>query len=251
MSPSLRLMVVMLTLGATSAAWSADQPTPEQVKFFELQVLPILQAHCFTCHGGDKETRSDLNLTSRDGILKGGKRGPAVSLDKPAESRLLEAINYHDLKMPPRGKLPTAHIDVLTRWVKMGVPFGDKGSAEVVRTGPPQVDDKARSFWAFQPVVRPALPVVKHRDWVRNPIDAFVLAKLEEQGFEPAPPAERTTLVRRAYYAVTGLPPSPEEIDAFLADQSPDAYENLVDRLLDSRQYGEHWGRHWLDPLRY
>jgi len=245
-------LLLVLYLGAGSSVLRADEKaTPEQVKFFELQVLPILQAHCFTCHGSDKDPRSELRLTSRNSVLKGGKRGPAVSLEKPEESRLLSAIHYQDLKMPPRGKLPTAHIDVLTRWVKMGIPFSDKGSAEVVRTGPPQVDERARSFWAFQPVVRPALPEVKNRDWLANPIDAFVLSKLEQSGFKPAQPADRTTLLRRAYYAVTGLPPSPDEVDAFLADQSSDAYEKVVDRLLASRQYGEHWGRHWLDLVRY
>src|SRR5439155_11345477 len=111
--------------------------------------------------------------------------------------------------------------------------------------------ERARSFWAFQPVVRPSVPEVKHRDWVRNPIDAFVLARLEEKGYDPPPAADRTTLLRRVYYAVAGLPPSPEDVDAFLIDQSSDAYEKVVDRLLASRHYGEHWGRHWMDLVRY
>jgi hypothetical protein len=244
--------IVLACCVGTAAATSHAQPpsTAEQAKFFDLQVLPILQAHCFTCHGNDKEPKSGLRLTSREGLLKGGKRGAAVSLEKPEDSRLLQAIHYGELKMPPRGKLPTAHIDVLTRWVKMGVPFGE-GVVEAVRPGPPKVDDRARGFWAFQPVVRPAVPPVRNRDWVRNPIDAFILAKLEEKGFQPAAPADRTSLLRRAYYAVTGLPPTPEEVDAFLADSAADAYEKAVDRLLASRHFGEHWGRHWLDLVRY
>jgi hypothetical protein len=230
---------------------AADTPG-DSARFFETQVRPILQAQCLTCHGGTKKVRGGLRLTSRDTLLKGGDTGPAVSLDKPDDSLLLQAINHRDLKMPPKGKLPQAQIDVLSRWVQMGVPWpADATATTVKRTGPPPVDDEARRFWAFRPVVRPSLPEVKDRAWVRNPIDAFVLAKLEAAGLHPAPPADKAALLRRATYAVTGLPPTPAEVDAFLADTAPDAYEKVVDRLLASVYYGEHWGRHWLDLVRY
>jgi len=233
-----------------SAAAAEPKPTAEQAKFFETQVQPLLKAHCIACHGGEKKIKGGLRLTSREALLKGGESGPVVLLDKPDASLLLQALRHEDLKMPPKGKLPQAQIDVLTKWVQMGVPYV-AGSETLVRHGPPPVDDKARNFWAFKPVVRPEVPQVKDKVWGRNPLDAFVLAKLEEKGFRPAQPASKVALLRRVYYAVIGLPPTPAEVDAFLADNSPDAYEKVVDRLLASPHYGEHWGRHWLDLVRY
>ncbi len=244
-----RLPAALLLLAlAAGPAPAAGEPE----RFFETQVRPILQAQCLRCHGAEKKVRGGLRLTSREALLKGGDSGPAVSADKPDDSRLLQAINYRDLRMPPKGKLPQAQIDILTRLVRMGAPWPADGAKAVVKhTGPPPVDDEARQFWSFRPVVRPPVPAVKDRAWVRNPIDAFVLARLEAAGLHPAPPADRTTLLRRAYYAVTGLPPSPAEVDAFLADDSPDAYEKVVERLLASPACGEHWARHWLDLVRF
>jgi mono/diheme cytochrome c family protein len=227
-------------------------PPSEPARFFETQVRPILQAQCLTCHGGGKKVRGGLRLTSRELLLKGGDSGPAVLFQKPDDSLLLQAVNYEDRKMPPRAKLPQAQIDVLTRWVQMGAPWpADAVKSLAKHTGPPPVDDDARRFWSFRPVARPQVPQVQDRAWVRNPVDAFVLAKLEAAGLHPAPPADKATLLRRAYYAVTGLPPTPQEVDAFLADAAADAYEKVVDRLLASHHYGEHWGRHWLDLVRY
>jgi mono/diheme cytochrome c family protein len=223
-------------------------PTAEQAAFFEKEVKPILRANCVSCHGGEEKVKGGLRLTSRAELLKGGRSGPVVSLDNPDESRILEAINYEGLKMPPKGKLPQAQIDVLTRWLKMGVPWPAEA---VVKRGPPPVDDNARRFWSFRPVARPELPAVQDTAWVRNPIDAFVLAKLEAAGLRPAPPADKVALLRRVYYDLIGLPPTPQEVDAFLADDSPNAYEKVVDRLLASPHYGEHWARHWLDLVRY
>src|SRR5262249_47588639 len=141
-------------------------------------------------------------------------------------------------------------IDVLTRWVKMGLPWSDR--AKVVKAhGPPPVDDEARNFWSFRPVARPPVPPVRRAEWVKTPIDAFILAKLEAAGLSPAPPADRATLIRRVTYDLTGLPPTREEVEAFLKDDRSDAYERLVDRLLASPYYGERWGRHWLDLVRY
>jgi mono/diheme cytochrome c family protein len=224
----------------------------EYDKFFESQVQPILKANCFACHGGEQKVKGGLHLTSREALLKGGNTGPAVALDKPEQSLLLQALNYQEPKMPPKGKLPQAQIDILTRWVKMGVPWPAGGTNTTAkRHGPPPVDEQAKQFWSFRPVARPVLPIVKDTAWVRNPVDAFVLAKLEASGLKPAPPAAKGALLRRVTYDLIGLPPSPEEVKAFLADHSPDAYENVIDRLLASPHYGEHWARHWLDLVRY
>jgi mono/diheme cytochrome c family protein len=231
----------------------ASEPVAADVAFFEKEVFPILRANCLSCHGAEPKVQGEFNLTTREAILKGGESGePGATPGKPEASTLVDAINYGGLEMPPKGKLPQSQIDTLTRWVKMGLPFSDKFVASKVKHhGPPVVDEEARNFWAFRPVVRPAIPTVQNKTWVRNPIDAFVLAKLESKGFQPAPPADKATLLRRAYYSVTGLPPSPEAVEAFQKDDSPNAYEKVVDQLLESRHYGEHWGRHWLDLVRY
>ena len=241
-------LAVMTGAPALRLARAEPKPAAEQVKFFETEVQPLLKAHCFSCHG--EKNKGHLRLTSRAELLKGGDSGKVVNLDKPEDSLLLQALRHEDLKMPPKGKLPQAQIAILTKWVTMGVPYA-ASTAGAVRHGPPPVDEKARNFWAFKPVVRPEVPKVKDTAWARNPIDAFVLAKLEEKGFRPAPPANKVSLLRRVYYAVIGLPPSPAEVEAFLADRAPDAYEKVVDRLLASRHHGEHWGRHWLDLVRY
>ncbi len=235
--------LVLLLVGGRAAA-------AEGARFFEAEVLPVLRAHCLTCHGGDK-TRGGLQLTSREALLQGGDHGPAVSLDKPDESLLLRAVRHQDPKMPPppREKLAAAQIDALARWVKMGAPWSE--AAVVKAPGPPKVDEQARNFWSFRPVVRPEVPAVRDASWGRTPLDAFILAKLDAAGLKPAAPASKTSLLRRVTYDLTGLPPTPEEVDAFLKDESPDAYEKVVDRLLASPHHGEKWGRHWLDLVRY
>jgi mono/diheme cytochrome c family protein len=226
----------------------------EQVKFFETQVKPILKANCFTCHGEGTELSGGLRLTSRAGILKGGVSGPAVTPAKPSESLLVRAINYQGRQMPPTGNLPQAQIAILTRWVAMGLPWtpGEAGAGNApVKKGPPPVNAETMNFWSFRRVKRPPVPAVKHPGWVKNPIDAFVLANLERANLTPVAPAGKAALLRRATYDLIGLPPSPEEVQAFLADRSPNAYEKVVDRLLASPHYGERWGRHWLDLVRF
>ncbi|HEY2253112.1 MAG TPA: DUF1549 domain-containing protein, partial [Planctomycetaceae bacterium] len=225
----------------------------EQVEFFEKQVQPILKARCFKCHGADEKIKGGLRLSNRAAVLKGGDQGAAVVLDKPAESLLIQAINYDGLEMPPSGKMPKAEIDVFTKWVEQGLPWtpGAAAADDKPREGPPQVDDEARNYWAYRPLQNSPVPQVKNTAWVQNPIDAFILSKLEAEGLAAAPPADRVALVRRAFYDLLGLPPSPEEVDAFVADKSDGAYERLIDRLLARPQYGEKWGRHWLDLVRY
>ncbi len=248
------LLAIFLVLGLTGILVSQDRPaaSANDVAFFEKDVLPILKANCFACHGSEKKLQGGLKLTSREDILKGGESGPAVDLKKPDESLLLQAINYDGLMMPPKGRLPKAQIDTLTKWVTRGLAWSDKAVEAATKShGVPAVDDEARNFWAFRPVVRNEIPQTKDAGWVRTPIDAFVLVKLEANGVRPAPMASKETLLRRLFYTLTGLPPSPTDVAEFLNDQSPSAYEKVVDRLLDSRHYGEHWARHWLDLVRY
>jgi len=245
----------LLTVLVCGLAAKADAPAPRSSAadnaFFDKEVLPLLQAHCLSCHGGEKAVKGGLKLTSREDIFKGGDDGPVVSLDKPETSLLLKAINHAgDIRMPPKGKLAAAQIETLTKWVRIGVPFSE--TKAIARHDPPSpTDEKARKFWSFQPVVRPHLPAVKDAAWVKTPVDAFVLAKLEAAGLRPAAPASKTDLLRRVTYDLVGLPPTVAEIDAFVADTGPDAYERVVDRLLQSPHYGERWARHWLDLVRY
>ncbi len=234
--------------------------TPAQEKkpgddkaFFEKEVAPILAANCLECHSGDKP-KGKLAFTDRASLVKGGRRGPALSLEKPEESLLLLAISREDvLKMPPppSKKLPQKDIDVLTRWVKAGAPWPDGVVVKATERKERVITDEERHYWAYVPVKRPDVPAVKNKQWVCNPIDAFILARLEAKGLTPAAPADKLALIRRATYDLTGLPPTPEAIDAFVNDKAPNAYEKLLDQLLASPQYGEKWGRHWLDLVRY
>jgi hypothetical protein len=262
---------VLLSAGAsviaTALTFAADgdggnrseQPfTAEQIQFYEAQVQPILKTRCLKCHGDGPKIRAGFRLDSRAAVVRGGDLGPAVSTSDPGSSRLLRAIRYADeeLEMPPAGKLPAAEIAILTRWVKEGLPFSP---ASAPTANAPVADRTAavpkaitpRDRWSLGPVSRPRVPHVKNASWCRNPIDAFVAARLQCEGLEPAPEADRVTLIRRLSYDVSGLPPSPQDVDAFAADAAPDAYERLVDRLLASPHYGEKWGRHWLDLVRY
>jgi hypothetical protein len=251
--PRLVGILIAISAAALLAAPPEKKFPPEQLAFFEKEVLPVLKQHCYKCHGEGK-VRGGLRMTSREGLLKGGDLGPAVSLDKPDSSRLLEAIHYkkEGLEMPPAGKLPQKQIDVLARWVKEGVPMSGAGG-EVVQHPEPggKVTPEAKNYWAYKPVRRPQPPAVRQKAWVRNPIDAFLLARLEEKGLTPAAPADRVALARRAFYDLIGLPPTPAEVDAFVNDTRPDAWELLIDSLLSRPQYGEKWGRHWLDLVRY
>jgi hypothetical protein len=249
----LGLVLGLACLFSAESKSDTSKFSPEQIAFYEKQALPILKANCLKCHSG-KKARGGLHLDSRTGLLRGGDLGPALLLDKLDDSPLLQAIHHkNDLKMPPSGKLPPAQIDVLVRWVKMGAPYSH-GKEEVVKTPAHkkmEITDADRNYWAYRPVKRPILPLVRNSAWLSSPIDAFILTKLEAKGLAPAPPADRVALIRRACYDLTGLPPAPEEVDAFVSDSRPDAYERLVDRLLASPAYGEKWGRHWLDLVRY
>lgn len=241
---------------ADEAKFVPATATAEDRQFFVQQVQPILKQHCLKCHGAGPKLRGGLRLTGRVHILKGGDLGPAVDLQQPAESYLVQAINYDGLEMPPDGKLPAAKIAVLTEWVKRGLPYvdGDEEAApsETAQREEMVVTDSDRAHWSYRPVRRPAVPQPRQQgEWVQTPIDAFVLHRLQQSGLTHSSPADRAQLIRRATYSVTGLPPSLDEVQDFTSDSSPDAWEKVVDRLLESPHYGEHWGRHWLDLVRY
>ncbi len=222
-------------------------------EFFEKSVRPVLAANCFQCHAKlNNMAQGGMQLDSREGLLLGGKRGAALVPGDAAKSLILHAISYQDssLQMPPKGKLSTDEIAALTKWVKEGAVW-TSGNAN----RPPSVavfDIQTRKrHWAWQPLRPVAIPAVKNKNWVRGPIDNFILAKLEERHIKPAPYADRRTLLRRVTFDLIGLPPTPQEIDAYLSDTSPNAYEKVVDRLLSSPHYGERWARHWLDLARF
>jgi mono/diheme cytochrome c family protein len=239
-----------LSAGALVQTEAPKRAAADAQQFFTNEVQPILKQSCLLCHSGEKPA-GGFSLTSRAAALKGGLLGPAVNLGKPEHSLLIKAINYHGPQMPPAGKLPQKQIDILTQWVKSGLAWSDAKVEAPIPHGPPKVTPEAMKFWSFRPVKRPAVPSVKQKAWVRNPIDAFVLKQLEASNLKPNSQASKTALIRRAYYDLIGLPPSPEEMKSFLADVAPDAYDKLVDRLLASPQYGEKWGRHWLDLVRF
>jgi len=225
-------------------------PSPEDARFFETSVRPVLATRCQTCHGAERQS-GGLRVDSLAALLKGGASGPALLPGKPEQSLLVQALTYQhkQLKMPPGGKLPDRQQADLARWVSQGAPWPNAASAPA-HEGVVS-ERRSANHWSFHPVRRPALPVVKDRAWVKSPIDAFILAGLEKKGLHPAPPADRRTLLRRATFDLTGLPPTPEEMEAFLADRSPDAWKKVIERLLASPAYGERWGRHWLDVARY
>jgi hypothetical protein len=247
----------LFLLGFGLAPWSFVQIVfaqipADQAEFFEKRIRPVLVEKCYGCHSTKlARPMGGLRLDSRDGVRKGGDSGPAVAPGDPAASVLLKAISYRnlDLKMPPTGKLSDGQIADFEDWIKMGAPDprADAPTAPVKRG----INfAEARKFWSFQPVKDSAPPPVAHAAGT-SPIDRFLLAKLEEKRLAPAPPADPRTLLRRVTFDLTGLPPTPREIDDFLADQSPDAFAKVVDRLLASPRYGERWGRHWLDLVRY
>ena len=241
--------------GEAGAVQSGPAVAGEQAAFFESKIRPLLAAKCFSCHG-EQSQRGGLRLDSRESVMMGGKGGAAVIAGEPEKSRLISAVHYDGaLKMPPTGKLREEEIAALAAWVKMGAPWPAAvpvtGGAAKGQALDMKITDAQRNFWSFRPVVKPPPPPVKNSRWCLNPVDRFVLAKLEAKGLKPAPAADRRALIRRVTFDLIGLPPSPEEVEAFVSDRSPDAWEKVVDRLLASPHYGERWGRHWLDVVRY
>ncbi len=231
--------------------------SPEQIEFFEKKIRPLFVEACYKCHSElAKKLKGGLRVDGRELLLKGGDSGPALVPGQPEKSKLIEAVRYGnvDLRMPPRGKLSDSAIADLTAWVKMGAPWPGNQAATTLTKETFDLHKRRREHWAWQPVRPTPPPAVKDATWPRTPSDRFLLARLEEKGLHPAPEADRRTLLRRVTFDLIGLPPTPEEIDAFLkeADARPQAaYEKVVDRLLASPHFGERWARHWLDLVRY
>ncbi|MDB5336071.1 MAG: hypothetical protein JWN70_1690, partial [Planctomycetaceae bacterium] len=252
-STRLALWAALIAAGPLMDSASAQAPAvaaPEALEFFENEIRPLLVKNCQSCHGETK-SQGGLRLTSREIILKGGDTGPAIVPQKPEDSLLIRAVGYAgDLKMPPKQKLPDEDIAKLKRWVAIGAPWPDTTGIRAQKHEF-EITDTQRRWWSLQPLKKIDPPAVKLESAVRNEIDRFLVAKLEEQGLQPAPTADPRTLLRRVTYDLTGLPPTPKEFDDFLADKSPDAFAHVVERLLESQQYGVHWGRHWLDVARY
>ena len=223
--------------------------------FFESKVRPLLISKCFECHGPDKP-KAGLQMDSREAILAGGESGPCAVSGKPEESLLMEVIGYRNsVQMPPKSKLSDTEIATLTEWVRRGLPWpNSKPTTSAPSTSTPASTDfteEQKAFWAFQPVKQELPPIVANEARVRSAIDRFLMAELQSKGLSPSPAAPRQTLLRRVTLDLIGLPPTPAEVNAFLADESPDAFERVVDRLLASPHYGERWARHWLDVARY
>ncbi|MFM7163123.1 MAG: DUF1549 domain-containing protein, partial [Planctomycetaceae bacterium] len=227
----------------------AAEPSPADLEFFEKQVRPLLVEHCQKCHGPGKQ-ESGLRLDRRDGLERGGDGGAIIDRQAPASSRLLEVVGYEgDIQMPPKGRLADDQIATLAEWVKRGAPWpAEKADS---KTGEFDLAARKAQQWALQPVQPQTPPEVRHPEWVFNEIDQFVVARLEAAGLAPSPVVNRRALLRRLSYDLVGLPPTPEELQAFEADGSPQAVESVIDRLLASPRYGERWARHWLDLVRY
>ncbi len=240
---TLRDAILYLFLALAFPAFGADDGTGRE--FFEAKIRPVLIERCYSCHSVEAaKAKGGLKLDSRDGLRAGGDSGPAVVPGKPDESLMLQAIERGgDVEpMPPKGKLPDPVIADFRRWIQHG--------AVDPRETPTRLVPTREDRWALRPIVKPPVPNFGQA-WVRNPIDAFIYKALREKGLEPAPEADRRTLIRRLSFDLLGLPPKPEEIEAFLADTRPDAYERLVDRLLASPHYGERSARHWMDLVHF
>ncbi|QEG43772.1 PSD1 and planctomycete cytochrome C domain-containing protein [Roseimaritima ulvae] len=238
--------LILVTSGLKLAA-----NEPVDTAFFETRIRPVLHEHCYSCHAADaKIVRGGLLVDSKSGLLEGGDSGPAVVPGDPQDSLLIDALKHESFEMPPDERLPDAVIADFQRWVEGGAPDPRLDTPTAPPTRP---DIDPQDHWAFQPVTSPKVPLVadEQRDWIRTPIDAFVAAKLQQQGWHPAPPADKYTLLRRVTFDLIGLPPSEAEIAAFIADDSPESFQRVVDRLLASPYYGQRWGRHWLDLVRY
>ena len=244
----------------SAAEDKSSEPTDEQKNFFERKIRPVLVEKCYECHSVQaKKVKGGLLLDTREATLHGGDSGPAVVPGNPAASALMEAIRYgnKDMEMPPKGKLPDSVIADFETWIKMGAPdprggtVADAGSAST-QWQKKEIDiAEGRQFWAFQKPRQAPVPSVKNTTWPKSDIDRFILAKLEEKGLQPVADAQRLDLLRRVSFDLTGLPPSMDQIQAYMKDTSPDALAHVVDNLLASERFGEYWGRHWLDVARY
>ena len=250
---SFKFIAVKLQAEEPAQAQKVEQKTEwtaEQIEFFEKKVRPVFVEHCQNCHGED-EQEGGFRIDSRASILRGGDTGPAVLPGAPEKSELILAINHDPdgYQMPPEDKLSKEQIAAITAWVQQGVAWPGGSEAEQEHASKDFVLDT--DHWSLKPITRPAVPKVKQAQWASSPVDRFILSRLEQEGLTPSVEANRTILARRLYFDLIGLPPTPEHLEQFLSDTAPDAYEKLVEQLLASPQYGERWGRHWLDLVRF
>jgi hypothetical protein len=246
------LSMVMLIVSANSPGWTADSSTDEQLRFFEAKIHPILIEHCYECHSAkallSNTLKGNLQVDTRSGIRAVGDSGTAVVPGKPDESLIISSLRHENLEMPPKGKLPDHVIADFVKWVEMGAPDSREGKA----VEQSQIDyEKAGKHWSFRPIEKHERPRVRQPDWCLNEIDYFTLSKMEQHHLQPVRPAAKRELIRRATLDLIGLPPSAEQVEEFLNDESVNAFEKVIARLLESEHYGERWGRYWLDVARY
>lgn len=236
----------------SSTAGSGDAIAAEQLEFFEKQVRPLLVTHCYECHSGaSAKLQAGLRLDHREGFLIGGDSGPSIVPGDAQASLLIDAIRYESYEMPPKGKLDEREIEVFEQWVDRGAVWPDEAPPELATPASAFDISERTAHWAWQPLASVTPPAVQDTQWPQSPIDQFILHDLEAAGLSPALPLDRQGLIRRLFFDLLGIPPTAEQVDAFLADTSPTAVERLVDSLLQSPQFGERWGRHWLDLVRY
>lgn len=243
----------LTTFGFTKGL-ATDLPA-EQLQFFENEVRPLLVEHCLECHS-ESDQQGGLRLDSRQGLLQGGESGPAITQDGWQMSLLLQAVRHESLEMPPSGKLRDEQIEVLEKWVRAGAPWPEHDGAQRIdwsggKHGAEKIGDEDRQWWAYQPLQEVAVPQVADPMWDTEPIDAFLYYAMAKEGLEPAGPAEPEALLRRVYFDLVGLPPTPQEVTNFLRDPSDTAYRSIVEQLLNDQRYGERWAQHWLDLVRY
>ena len=253
MLPAAICSFVFIALGCVLFGVSAraDEAAAASDEYFTRHVAPLLQQHCLDCHGSDLQ-EGQLRLDSLQFLNSGGTSGPPIVPGKPDESLLIAAVRYGDeaLQMPPEGKLKAEEIATLTSWIAAGAVHPD-GALTIQEPPAPFDVEQARRFWAFQSPALPELPKVDSDELIGSPVDQFIVSELLKKGLTPNSTADRRTLIRRATFDLTGLPPTAAEIEAFEEDSDSDAFSKVIDRLLQSPHYGEHWGRHWLDVVRY
>ncbi|MEM7314366.1 MAG: DUF1549 domain-containing protein, partial [Planctomycetota bacterium] len=248
---------LILIAAVTSVADEKSDEAPtdysaQQLEFFEKKIRPVLIEHCYECHSVKSEkVRGELLLDSRWGWQQGGESGDVIVPGHPDDSTILDALRYESFEMPPNGKLAPEIIADFSKWIEMGAADPRKKKSRDAEQAEVFNLEERKSWWSLQPITDPAAPQVSNRDWARNDYDRFVLAKLEEKGWQPSEPASKNSWLRRVTYDLTGLPPTPGEVKEFTADESANAHEKVVDRLLASDHFGERWARHWMDLVRY
>ena len=247
------ITVVLLLATFTNMSW-AQAPNEEGLKFFEQKIRPVLVQHCYSCHSvGARDARKlqgALFLDSAEGTLIGGESGPALIKGNVAESRMIKAMKYDGMEMPPTGKLSEEIIADFAKWIEMGAPDPRVGTSPIKPKREINIDE-GRKWWSFQPLKIIIPPTIPDEIRAQSPIDHFIISAQQQQRLKSGIPTTKEKLIRRAYFDLIGLPPTPEQIDHFVNDSSPQAFEKVVDGLLESPRYGEKWARHWLDVARF